>query len=291
MRNKLPKQKFPIKLSGQGDNMVKKLITSGYAMLKNHFFNQGKKHPQTPNSSHKVADKQKTQGKKLFGKKDKLLNLFSLKLIHFSVFTSIYLLHPAHAGHTAKLLPQGQLKKIQRNYNHEISERFNAWDHLLINSRDKSIEEKLHLVNDFFNQMKWVNDNELWNERDYWATPIESLIRNAGDCEDFSIAKYFTLLELGVPIQQLKISYVKIVGLDQSHMVLAYYATPESDPLILDNLNKTILKSSQRTDLLPMFNFNGEGVWTEDNPYTPLDSVTKIRHWADMIKRMGDEQS
>ena len=46
-----------------------------------------------------------------------------------------------------------------------------------------------------------------------------------------------------------------------------------------------------RTDLEPMFNFNGEGVWTQDNPYTPLDSVTKIRHWADLIKRMGEEQT
>jgi len=223
--------------------------------------------------------------------KEKFLNFFSLKLIHFSVFTSIYLLHPAHAGHMQKLLPQSQLKKIQRNYDHEISERFTAWDQLLLNSRDKTTVEKLHLVNDFFNQMKWVNDKELWNSKDYWATPIESLIRNAGDCEDFSIAKYFTLLELGVPITQLKISYVKLIGMDQSHMVLAYYVNPDSDPLILDNINKEIVASSERTDLQPMFNFNGEGIWTQDNPYTPLDSVTKIRHWADLIKRMGQEQT
>jgi len=223
--------------------------------------------------------------------KDKLLTFFNLKLIHFSVFTFIYLLHPAHAGHMQKLLPQSQLKNIQRNYDHEISERFGAWDNLLLSSKNKSTIEKLHLVNNFFNQMKWVEDKELWNRKDYWATPIESLIRNAGDCEDFSIAKYFTLLELGVPIAQLKISYVKIIGLDQSHMVLAFYETAESDPLILDNINKEITLSSERTDLEPMFNFNGEGVWTEDDPYTPLDSVTKIRHWADLIKRMGQEQS
>ncbi|MFK5894744.1 MAG: transglutaminase-like cysteine peptidase [Pseudomonadota bacterium] len=222
--------------------------------------------------------------------KKKLLNFFNLKLIHFSVFTSIYLLQPCHAGHLQKLLPQSQLSKIQRNYDHDTAERFNAWDRLLQNSQNKTPIEKLHLVNDFFNQMQWVDDHELWNTKDYWATPIESLIRNAGDCEDFSIAKYFTLLELGVPVNQLKISYVKIIDYHQSHIVLAYYSTPDADPLILDNVNKKILRSSQRTDLKPMFNFNDEGIWSQNDPYTRMDSVTKIQNWAELVKRMGTEE-
>lgn len=32
-----------------------------------------------------------------------------------------------------------------------------------------------------------------------WKTPKEFLIDGEGVCEDFAIAKYFTLLELGIP--------------------------------------------------------------------------------------------
>ncbi|MFK5984278.1 MAG: transglutaminase-like cysteine peptidase [Pseudomonadota bacterium] len=222
--------------------------------------------------------------------KKNILKFFSLKFLHFSVFTSIYLLQPAHAGHLQKLLPQSQLKKIQRDYDHDTAKRFSAWDNLLQSSQTKTPIEKLQLVNDFFNQMKWVNDRELWNSKDYWATPIESLIRNAGDCEDFSIAKYFTLLELGIAVNKLKISYVKIIDTHDAHIVLAYYPDAKGDPLIMDNINKTILPSSQRTDLKPMFNFNGEGIWSQEQPHTRMDSVTKIRHWADMVKRMNSEE-
>jgi len=63
-----------------------------------------------------------------------------------------------------------------------------------------------------------------------------SLASNGADCEDFSIAKYFALKELGVPIQRLRITYVKAVRLNQAHMVLAYYPEPDAVPLILDNL-------------------------------------------------------
>ena len=222
--------------------------------------------------------------------KKKFIKFLNLKLINFSVATAIYLIHPAHAGHLQKLLPQSQLQKIQRQYDKETIERFSAWDHLLQSSKDKSTIEKLHLVNDFFNQMKWTDDKELWDSRDYWATPIESLIRNAGDCEDFSIAKYFTLLELGVSVNQLKISYVKIMDLDQSHMVLAYYPSPDADPLIMDNMKSEILKTSQRSDLKLMFNFNNNGIWSQKAPFMRMDAVTKIRHWSELVKRMSNEQ-
>jgi predicted transglutaminase-like cysteine proteinase len=213
-----------------------------------------------------------------------------LKLFTSSILISIYLLSPAvlQADHV-QLLPQMQLKHIQDNFDKETSNRFNAWDTLLKNSKNKSTIDKLHLVNDFFNQMKWVDDQELWNAKDYWATPIESLIRNAGDCEDYSIAKYFTLLELGVDVKKLKISYVKIIDFHQSHIILAYYQTPQSDPLILDNMKSDILKSSERTNLKIKYEFNDEGLWSHNNPQIRMGTVTKIRHWANMVQRMEAE--
>ena len=43
----------------------------------------------------------------------------------------------------------------------------------------------------------FADDTEIWGEPDYWATVLETLGRGAGDCEDFSIAKYVTLKAMG----------------------------------------------------------------------------------------------
>ena len=54
--------------------------------------------------------------------------------------------------------------------------------------------EKLKRINDFFNQkITFADDIDVWAQTDYWATPLESIGRQAGDCEDFSIAKYMFL--------------------------------------------------------------------------------------------------
>lgn len=84
---------------------------------------------------------------------------------------------------------------------------------------------------------------------------------NGGDCEDFTIAKYFSLLELGIPDSKMRLIYVKAIELNQFHMVLAYYPTPSSEPLILDNINPEIVRASKRSDLLPIYSFNGTNLW------------------------------
>ncbi|MDM8349520.1 transglutaminase-like cysteine peptidase [Pseudomonas sp. sp1636] len=56
----------------------------------------------------------------------------------------------------------------------------------------------------------------MWGERDYWATPIEALVKGAADCEDYSLAKYFSLRQLGVPTGKLRLTYVKALKLNQA---------------------------------------------------------------------------
>ena len=116
--------------------------------------------------------------------------------------------------------------------------------------RALSERQKLELVNDFMNRTPFKTDQEHWGKVDYWATPVEFLSTNGGDCEDFSIAKYFTLRALGVADDKLQITYVKETRVyNEAHMVLAYFATPDAEPLILDNINKTIQPASNRGDL------------------------------------------
>ncbi|BBM67444.1 transglutaminase-like cysteine peptidase [Vibrio alfacsensis] len=146
-------------------------------------------------------------------------------------------------------------------YGERAGKRVMTWRSNLDTYQSFGSQEKLKAVNDFFNQLYFVDDIKLWGKKDYWATPLEFLGSNGGDCEDFTIAKYFSLLELGVPDSKMRLVYVKAIELNQFHMVLAYYPTPSSEPLILDNLNPRIVLASKRSDLLPIYSFNGSNLW------------------------------
>lgn len=167
--------------------------------------------------------------------------------------------------------------------------RLKGWEKLVKDNQDKSEQDKLKLVNDYMNMMQFVTDISHWGKQDYWATPLEFLISGGGDCEDFSIAKYFTLLALGVSDKKLMITYVKAIELNQAHMVLTYYETPESVPLVLDNLNKEILPADKRSDLLPVYSFNGTGLWQakELGIGNKVGDSTDLKRWADLQSRMS----
>lgn len=139
--------------------------------------------------------------------------------------------------------------------------RIAAWKTLMAEKRNASEMDKLESVNNFFNQLDFVDDKILWGKDDYWATPQQMLIKNGGDCEDFATAKYFTLRQLFIPDNKMRLTYVKALKFKKPHMVLSYYKEAAADPLILDSLVKEILTSSQRNDLIPIYSFNGQGLW------------------------------
>jgi predicted transglutaminase-like cysteine proteinase len=169
--------------------------------------------------------------------------------------------------------------------------RIDAWQRLLSTEKQVSEKEKLEVVNQFFNhQMRYVEDIDNWHETDYWATPIESLWKGAGDCEDYAIAKYFSLRRLGVPNDKLLITYVKALRLNRAHMVLTYYSGPNAEPLVLDSLINEIKPASQRTDLLPVYAFNGEGLWLPGaNGNKRVGDTKRLSRWQDVLKKMQAE--
>lgn len=158
-------------------------------------------------------------------------------------------------------LTEKTLSSMEKKYGSAARKRLENWRDMMELNNNNAEKEKLEQVNRFFNQIVFVSDMEHWGVEDYWATPVEMLATNGGDCEDFSIAKYFTLVEMGVPVDRLKITYVKALSLNQAHMVLTYYPTPDSIPLVLDNLIPEIKSASDRRDLVPVYSFNGDGLW------------------------------
>jgi predicted transglutaminase-like cysteine proteinase len=182
------------------------------------------------------------------------------------------------------------LDSIEKNYNHHARERVVKWQALLNQPVDDlSDNEKLELVNTFFNStVQFINDSALWNQEDYWATPLEFLSIGAGDCEDYAIAKYFTLKELGVDESKLRLTYVKAVEIGQAHMVLTYFETKRSIPLVLDNLIIEIKPANQRRDLVPVYSFNGDGLWLAKSrgEGQRVGNASRLSLWEDLNLRM-----
>lgn len=119
-------------------------------------------------------------------------------------------------------------------------------------------------VNRFFNQLEYRPDIKTWNKKDYWASRLEFLGKGQGDCEDYAVAKFLTMVQLGVPGEKLFLTYVKAVGYpDAAHLVVTYYKEPGTVPLVLDNYIKKILPATQRTDLVPVYSFTAKDLYIQ----------------------------
>ncbi|AZC47755.1 cysteine protease LapG [Pseudomonas chlororaphis] len=172
----------------------------------------------------------------------------------------------------------------------EGQKRIDAWQQLLATQNQASEMEQLKVVNLFFNKnMRYVEDIDLWRQVDYWETPVEALWKGAGDCEDYAIAKYFSLRHLGVSSDKLRITYVKALRQNRAHMVLTYYSNPEAMPLVLDSLIDAIQPASQRTDLLPVYSFNAEGLWLPGKGNKKVGDTKRLSRWQDVLKKMQAE--
>lgn len=178
-------------------------------------------------------------------------------------------------------------------YGQEAYKNVSELNQLIINLKSASEIEKLKQINNFFNQkIRFTDDQELWDQVDYWATPLETIGKQAGDCEDFSIAKYIFLKVLNIPNEKLRLTYVRAeiftgdLRSIRAHMVLSYYNKPQSEPLILDNLNFEIMPASQRKDLTPIFSFNSKGLWVGSSINPKGDAVSHLSKWRDVLSRI-----
>lgn len=168
-----------------------------------------------------------------------------------------------------------------------------TWRQMLSEAGTSAEEDQVRAVNDFFNQrIRFGEDADIWHQPDYWATPLETLGRGQGDCEDFTIAKYLSLKLLGVAPEKLRLTYVKArIGgrhsrISRAHMVLSYYPSPDREPLILDNLIADIRPASQRPDLFPVFSFSSENLWTGGNATPVAAATSRLSRWRDVLIRV-----
>ena len=184
----------------------------------------------------------------------------------------------------------------ESQYGAKAADTVDSWQAMMTREINSPVQDKLNKVNSFFNdRIRWMPDSQIYGQEDYWATPLETLGRLQADCEDFSIAKYASLIAMGVSSESLRLVYVKALmpnGGSQAHMVLAWYETPQSVPLILDNMNQLLLPASKRTDLKPVFSFNGEGLWLGGNSApNAAKPQARLSRWRTVLEKMRREGS
>ncbi len=181
------------------------------------------------------------------------------------------------------------IERAKQHYGKDGHNRIKQWLRFIDASIDKNEWRQVHLVNNFFNEhIKYKTDNELWNKNDYWATPIESLGVGMGDCEDYVIAKYFTLIALGIPEEKIRFMYVRQHTINQPHMVLIYFPEADQIPFVLGNFNTQLLPANKRHDLTPIYSFNGQGLWLAKAKGlgNKVKNSSGVSAWDTMLKRI-----
>lgn len=198
------------------------------------------------------------------------------------------------------VLAGADLARMERlaesRYGAEVVLRVRDWRAALEESAGADDDVRLVRINTFFNRrIRFADDIDVWQQSDFWATPLETLSRAAGDCEDFAIAKYASLILIGIPSEQLRLIYVRArIGgpdskLSQAHMVVGYFPTPKAEPLILDNLISEIRPASRRPDLTPIFSFGSHGLWLGGARQSVADPTARLSRWRDALQRMRAE--
>lgn len=210
-----------------------------------------------------------------------------IRAIFFALFLSLSLIGSSF------IKPQ-TFEKIKKEYGINAYNRLEKLDSLMNELQNQNEAIKLIKVNEFFNNpliIKWADDMEVWGKKDYWANRYESLGKGMGDCEDFVIAKYFTLLSLGVSEDKLFFTYVyaNLNGKWISHMVLSYYENEGDIPFILDNNTNAVKRASQRTDLKPVLTFNAKDLFLSKQASSGKLSAKSSKYtkdWAIFLEKL-----
>jgi predicted transglutaminase-like cysteine proteinase len=132
------------------------------------------------------------------------------------------------------------------------------WSAFLDSVRPQSRRAQLDAVNRHMNRKRYVIDPTNYGVPDYWATPIQFLHLN-GDCEDYAIAKYLSLRDLGFDGDDLRIVVLDDLNLGIAHAVLAVYL--DNDIFILDNQIDAVVSADVIRHYRPIYSVNERHWW------------------------------
>jgi len=133
-----------------------------------------------------------------------------------------------------------------------------SWDKFVKSMKDKDVMTKIREVNSQMNSAPYIIDLVNWGVNDYWSSPLQFFIKN-GDCEDYAIAKYFSLKKLGFPVKDMRIVVLNDENLNVIHSVLAVYVGDRI--YILDNQIKKLIRDKSIYHYKPIYSINESAWW------------------------------
>lgn len=170
----------------------------------------------------------------------------------------------SHNERFANSRKNGIEKSISKNRNRfcrrtkNLSCVTDAWVELINEIRVKPVIEQLDAINKHLNKASYITDMVNWQQQDYWAT-IHQFLSKDGDCEDYAIAKYYSMVELGFSAEKMRIVIVQDTNLNIAHAVLAVYL--EGEIWILDNQTSTLVPHREIIHYLPLYSINESAWW------------------------------
>ena len=133
-----------------------------------------------------------------------------------------------------------------------------SWREVFMAAKGKPPITMLKTVNQYFNRWPYKIDQELYGVSEFWATPKE-FMKRSGDCEDYAIAKFFVLRDLGLTNEEMRVvilmDNIRRIG----HAVLAVYHA--DDILILDSLSDLIFSHRKYRHYRPQYSMNETTRW------------------------------
>lgn len=154
------------------------------------------------------------------------------------------------------------LEKCDRIPFHPCS--IESWRRTIERSQGKPLSQQLKAINGWANSNPYIIDQINWGMEDFWETPHEFL-SVSGDCEDYAIAKYYSLRALGVPESAMRIIIVQDLNLGGIvHAVLGVY--DGATLYILDNQIKQVMPALKIYHYRPIYSLNKYYWWAY---YTP----------------------
>ncbi len=191
-------------------------------------------------------------------------------------------------------LTNKDLKTIENAYEKEkIETRYQRFQLFLDEVKQYNTIKKLNRVNSYINRILPGYDRIVQNMTDYWSTPKQFLIEGKGDCEDYAITKYFTLKQIGMSSDKLYMAIVQVKHNTTMHMVMLYFETPQSIPLVLDNLSWKVLPLNKRKDLKVKVIFNEQDSYLLKNhkKYKKVNiDWGKKNRWKELLQRIYDKK-
>lgn len=162
-------------------------------------------------------------------------------------------------GHQAIRTGTGRLPQWGQSLARHQSSRGSAeWRQALAAVRGRQAGGLLNTVNTTVNRARYVSDSQNWGRADYWASPAE-LFTRGGDCEDYAIAKYLLLQEMGIPASRMRILVMRASGGQVEHSVLA--VTTGQGVMILDNQRSGVYQINSGITRRTVYSVSGNALW------------------------------